>query len=176
MVLKRITHSAHPMYSAALKLYQASFPQHEQRKRPSQDRILSDEAYHFGLLYDADVFVGLILYWEQERFLYIEHFCILPEMRNKRYGQKALALLAEQGKNLILEIDPPQDDISLRRKGFYERCGFVENPFPHVHPPYHEGHAGHPLVIMTYPRQISEDTFHTFRQYLENTIMKDVFV
>ena len=29
---------------------------------------------------------------------------------------------------MILEIDPPVDDISIRRRGFYERSGFVENP------------------------------------------------
>lgn len=80
----------------------------------------------------------------------IEHFCILPEMRNKQYGQKALALLAKQGKTLILEIDPPKDDISKRRKGFYERCGFTENLFTHIHPSYHKENGGHHLVIMKY--------------------------
>lgn len=39
-------------------------------------------------------------------------------MRNKQYGQKTLSLLAKQGKTLILEIDPPKDGISKRRKGF----------------------------------------------------------
>ena len=25
---------------------------------------------------------------------------------------------------VILEIDPPTDPVSIRRKGFYERCGY----------------------------------------------------
>lgn len=124
---------------------------------------------------DEDVFVGLILYWEQEQFIYIEHFCILPEMRNKQYGQKTLALLAKQGKTLILEIDPPENDISKRRKGFYERCGFRENFFTHIHPPYHKENEGHHLVIMTCPKQISKDMFDTFSHYLKNRVMKNVF-
>ncbi len=175
MVLKRITNTSHPMYCEALKLYQISFPYHEQREKCSQDEIIRDDEYHFSLLYDEDVFVGLILYWEQEQFIYIEHFCILPEMRNQQYGQKALALLAEQGKTLILEIDPPTDDISKRRKGFYERCGFTENFFTHIHPPYHRENAGHHLVIMTYPKQVSKDMFDTFSHYLENRVMKNAF-
>ena len=105
----------------------------------------------------------------------IEHFCILPEMRNKQYGQKTLALLAKQGKTLILEIDPPKDDISKRRKGFYERCGFTENSFTHIHPPYHKENEGHHLVIMTCPRQVSRDMFDTFSHYLKNRVMKNVF-
>lgn len=118
----------------------------------------------------------MILYWEQEQFIYIEHFCILPEMRNKQYGQKALALLAKKGKTLILEIDPSKDDISKRRKRFYERCGFTENFFTHIHTPYHKENEGHHLVIMTCPKQVSKDIFDTFSHYLKNRVMKNVFL
>lgn len=175
MILERITDTAHPMYRQAMELYQASFPEHEQREALSQETILRDSEYHFCLLYDEDVFVGLVLYWEQETFLYIEHFCILPQMRNKRYGQKALALLMEQHKTLLLEIDPPVDPISCRRKGFYERCGFRENPFRHIHPPYHRGNAGHELAVMTCPEPLTRDAYDIFSQYLKNRVMKDAW-
>ena len=137
MNLERITSPLHPLYKQALELYQISFPFHEQREAFSQAAILHDDAYHFDLIYDAGTFVGLVLYWESLDYIYIEHFCILPEMRNKQYGRRALSLLKMRQKTLILEIDPPIDAISVRRKGFYERCGFVENPYPHIHPPYH---------------------------------------
>ncbi len=175
MILKRITNISDSMYHEALKLYQMSFPYHEQREKRSQDEILRDNEYHFSLIYDEDIFIGLILYWEEEGFIYIEHFCILPEMRNKQYGQKALSLLEKQGKTLILEIDLPKDEISKRRKGFYERCGFTENRFTHIHPPYHKANEGHSLVIMTCPQQISQDTFDIFSHYLKNRVMKNVF-
>jgi len=45
------------------------------------------------------------------------------------------------------------DEIARRRKGFYERCGYAENPYPHVHPPYHCGNKGHELVVMSAPRR-----------------------
>ncbi len=172
MILKRIVNRSHPMYCEALKLYQISFPYHEQQEKNSQDEILKDDEYHFSLIYDENIFVGIILYWEQEQFIFIKHFCILPEMRNKQYGQKTLSFLAKQGKTLILEIDPPKDDISKRRKGFYERCGFTENFFTHIHPPYHKINEGHELTIMTYPKQISQEIFDTFSHYLKNRVMK----
>lgn len=40
--------------------------------------------------------------------------------------KRALALLAADGLPVILEIDPPVDAVSIRRKGFYQRCGFKE--------------------------------------------------
>ncbi len=176
MYLKRITAPFHPMYKQALELYQISFPLHEQREALSQAEILHEDAYHFDLLYDAEVFVGIILYWERKNDLYIEHFCILPEMRNKQYGQRALSLLQKKQKTLILEIDPPVDAISIRRKGFYERCGFVENPYHHIHPPYHKGNNGHELVIMSSPMPISQSVYDDFRAYLQDKIMKTAFV
>lgn len=57
------------MYQEALNLYQISFPYHEQREKASQDEILNDSDYHFSLIYDRDVFVGLILYWAQKGIL-----------------------------------------------------------------------------------------------------------
>lgn len=176
MYLKRITDPFHPIYEQALELYQISFPFHEQREAFSQAEILHEDAYHFDLIYDAEVFVGIILYWERKNYLYIEHFCILPEMRNKQYGQRALSLLAEKQKTLILEINPPVDAISIRRKGFYERCGFVENPYHHIHPPYHKGSKGHELVIMSSPMPVSQSVYDDFRVYLQNKIMKTAFV
>ena len=94
---------------------------------------------------------------QNESFLYIEHFCVLP-------------------KTLMLEIDPPKDDISKRRKGFYERSGFTENEFPHIHPPYHKGNKGHELVLMTCPKKASQDVFDGFSRYLKEKVMKNVFL
>ena len=171
MHLERVTRPDHPMYARAMELYCISFPAHEQREAASQERILGNEAYHFDLVYDGENFVGILLSWQREDYIYVEHFCILPECRNRRYGQRALALLQERGKPLILEIDPPVDPISQRRKGFYERCGFVENPYAHVHPPYHRGNRGHELVILSSPGPIGPEIYEAFRRDLEENVM-----
>ncbi len=89
--------------------------------------------------------------------------------------QKALELLEEQGKTVIMEIDPPTDTVSIRRKGFYESSGFVDNPYTHVHPPYHRGNGGHRLVSMSYPAQITQAQYDAFRVYLEHHVMEDAF-
>ena len=145
MEFERITAPAHPLYAKAIGLYKMSFPPHEQRA----------------------------LYWDIGGARYMEHLCVSPAMRNRRYGQKILEALRD--KPLILEIDPPGDDISRRRRGFYERCGFVENPYYHVHPPYHKGNAGHELVVMSCPSVLTPDEYAAFRDALENTVMARVY-
>lgn len=175
MHFERLTTETHPLYKEASALYGISFPPHEQRETASQRRILSDPAYHFDLIFDENTFVGEVLYWETERFIYIEHYCMLPEMRGKGYGKAALDALKLKNKTLILEIDPPVDDISRRRKHFYERCGFKENPYPHVHPPYHKGNHGHDLVILSCPNPITQAEYNAFAAYLNHTVMQNVF-
>lgn len=170
MVFEQITTPEHPLYADAMELYRISFPLHEQRESASQIEILGNPDYHFDVVCDGNNLVGEILYWNIGNALYIEHFCVLPSMRNKHYGQKILAAL--QDRPLILEIDPPVDAISQRRKGFYERCSFVENPYSHTHPPYHKGNAGHDLVVMSSPKLLTPDEYEVFRNALHNTVMK----
>ena len=173
MDIERITQIDHPLYSEAMNLYEISFPFHEQRESLSQSRILFQSNYHFNVVSDDKKFIGEVLCWEVGNFLYIEHFCVLPSMRNRRYGQRILE--AFQIKPLILEIDPVTDEISGRRRGFYERCGFVENPYPHIHPPYHKNFSGHELVVMSFPKKLTLNEYDMFSRYLQNIIMKDAY-
>lgn len=78
----------------------------------------------------------------------------------------------ERKKTVILEIDPPNDEVSVRRKAFYERAGYRANPFEHIHPPYRNEYKGHRLVVMTCPAAISENEYKNFNSYLENVVMK----
>lgn len=175
MEIIKLQTSAAPHYQQALTLYRSSFPWHEQREEASQLRILSHPEYCFGLIREADAFIGLMLYWENEMFRYVEHFCILPELRGQGYGHRALARLCADQKPVILEIDPPTDEISRRRRTFYERTGFNSNPYAHVHPPYHTGHAGHELVVMSRPGVLTEDLYLAFSDYLTKTVMESAF-
>ena len=79
--------------------------------------------------------------------------------------------LAEKGKTVILEIDPPVDEISLRRETFYERCGYRANIHPHVHPPYRAGFPGHELVVMSRPEKLSHAEYGEFAEYLRERVM-----
>ena len=175
MKFKRLTSAAGADFESAFALYGVSFPIHEQRLIESQRSIMTHPEYLFDLIYDdSGEWCGDMLYWETADFIYVEHFCILPERRGQRCGQRALELLGEKGKTVILEIDPPSDKTSVRRKGFYERCGYHANPFAHVHPPYRAGFDGHGhrLVIMSYPRELSQDEYDRFNEYLKNVVMR----
>lgn len=167
----RLTTSDSPVYAAAMRLYEESFPLFEKRTPDAQREIMGCAAYQFLLIYDGDRFVGLLSCWEADTFIYVEHFCIDPQLRGQRYGQRALELLHSKGKPVILEIDPPVDSISIRRKGFYERLGYRENPFPHMQLRYRKGSGDHQMAVMSYPKQLTQDEYAAFHDFLHTAVM-----
>ena len=81
--------------------------------------------------------LGLLTTWHFEKFIYIEHFAIDPNLRSQGYGTEAInTFIQEQDKPIILEAEPPTDDITRRRIRFYERCGLTLYDFPYIQPAY----------------------------------------
>ncbi|AUM65255.1 GNAT family acetyltransferase [Brevibacillus laterosporus] len=81
-----------------------------------------------------------------------------PEHEQRLFEDQIVALNhSEYHCDIILEIDPPVESISIRRKNFYMR--------PKQNVP-------HELVIMSFPRRISELEYSQFNEYLVKTIMK----
>ena len=81
--------------------------------------------------------LGLLTTWHFEEFIYIEHFAIDLNLRSQGHGTEAInTFIQEQDKPIILEAEPPTDDITRRRVGFYERCGLTLYDFPYIQPAY----------------------------------------
>lgn len=174
MYFKRLCSPNDEMYKKAIALYNESFPYHEKREEKSQIEILKNSLYHFLLAFDNESFIGLVLYWENDGFIYVEHLCVMKEKRNQHYGEKILNELKRENKVIILEIDPPIDEIAKRRELFYDCCGFKTNDFSHIHPSYHKDCSGHLLRIMSYPNVLRKKEYSLFYAFLKEEVMKDV--
>ena len=93
--------------------------------------------------------IGLLTTWTFDSFTYIEHFALSPEVRGRGYGSEALAMLiARTEQPLILETEPPTDELTRRRIGFYERSGFTLYDYPYVQPAYTADSQPVPLCLM----------------------------
>ena len=150
-----------------------SFPVHEQRLRGRQEGVLGHPEYHCDLLCQGETRVGLLMWWAGPGFRYVEHFAIAPQLRGQSWGSRALREFLAEGDPVVLEIDPPEDPVSRRRKGFYEGLGLVSNPWPHIHPPYRLEFSGHALEVMTFPGGWDEGQYRRFARYLDETVMAD---
>lgn len=169
-----IDNSKHSFYHLFEKLYSISFPIFEQRTDEQQEKAFTFSNYHLIGYEENETFIGFISYWEFEYYLYIEHFAINQELRGKGYGSEILQLfIRSTDKIILLEIDPVVDKVSEARLQFYKKCGFYENSYPHVHPPYRDKYRAHPLVVLTTKRKITAREYQIFNKELTDIVMNN---
>lgn len=155
-----------------MEIYKTSFPLFEQRTIEAQIDVLKDDKYNCVVICEEELIIGILFYWEFENYRYIEHLAISANLRGKNYGSKVLKKFCDYNGTIILEIDPPVDDISVKRLNFYSNLGFTLQEFNHIHPPYRKEYEGHSLKIMSYNKNISEDEYSYFNVFLKDRVMK----
>lgn len=158
-------------WAEAWDLYEESFPRCERWNAQGYDRAFGDPRFEADGIWRGEEFIGILFHWNAGAYRYVEHLAVSPAVRGQNMGSKALAAFCRKVGRVILEIDPPVDEVARRREGFYLRCGFYPNPYPHVHPPYHRGKEGHTLVILSSPRPIGQGEYDRFNQYLQSRVM-----
>lgn len=144
-------------YPSFLKLYNEAFPADERREY-RDERHLAEFIKMKGGKFDAfvakdgDFFIGFMSYWRFEKYVYVEHFAVVPEQRGRNIGKLMLNhLFKEVGENVIGEVEMPDTEIACRRIGFYERNGFrVRKEFVYMQPPYDPSKKPVPMLIITH--------------------------
>mgnify|MGYP006974553350 FL=1 len=71
-----------------------------------------------------------------------------------------------------MEIDPPEDEISVRRLHFYQRLGFVENPQEYIHPSFRKPFHAHRLVLMSRPGPLTNEEARDFADFVRERVLR----
>ena len=155
------------------KLYEESFPLTERRSLDQQTGVFKKTEYLLDLYLIEDQPAGFISFWRIPEFVFIEHFAIASELRGKGTGSTLLRSFIQRLEvPVILEIEPPSDDLTRQRLRFYEASGFSLNNHDHFQPPYHAGDQPLQLNILSYPHQIREAIYFRFSQFQKNIVMR----
>ena len=164
-MLQRINETNFP---EIYRIMQASFSNDEYR--PYDEQLALFEEPEYRIYYMP---AGFLAVWEFESFIYIEHFAVDPALRNSGTGSAMLQELVKQyQKPICLEVELPEDELTRRRIGFYERNGFVFNEYPYIQPPISKGKSPVPLRIMTYGEAITRETFEAIKNVLYRSVYK----
>ncbi|MFR5732848.1 MAG: GNAT family N-acetyltransferase [Clostridium sp.] len=164
-MLQRINETNFP---EIYRIMQASFSDDEYR--PYDEQLALFEEPEYRIYYMP---AGFLAVWEFESFIYIEHFAVDPALRNSGTGSAMLQELIKQyQKPICLEVELPEDELTRRRIGFYERNGFVFNEYPYIQPPISKGKSPVPLRIMTYRSEITREEFQKMKEILYRRVYK----
>ena len=161
------------VYPFVEQLLQDSFPLAERRDDEAQrDNTDHNPRFTCYFISDDELPVGLITAWNLDGFYYLEHLATTPLIRNRGYGKQIIQQIKDLLPGVIvLEVEHPEDEMSRRRIGFYQRCGFQLCEKEYIQPPYREGGEEVPLFLMYSGTDSIDDAFDTIRQ----RIYKEVY-
>ncbi|BEH00487.1 GNAT family N-acetyltransferase [Bacteroides sedimenti] len=173
ITIQRIHTSDKEYYRFAENLLADAFPVEERRELSLQrDYTDHNNRFHNNILLSNEEPVGFISYWDFDRFCYVEHFAIDPSLRSNGYGQKVLTSLKEKLQcPIVLEVELPEEEISIRRIGFYQRHGFQLWKEEYQQPPYRKGDGYLPMWLMADGDLNCEKDFEVVR----DCIYKEVY-
>ena len=143
-------------FDAFYAALEAGFDLSERRDREDALRVLDTPEYSVHEIYAEGETVGFITFWALDGFAFLEHFVMLEQYRNRGYGREVLEILKSKFPRMVLEAEPPTEEIRRRRLAFYGRAGFCKNEKPYLQPSYRKGGETVPLIIMSYPDVIED--------------------
>lgn len=161
-------------FESFFRVMENAFPEIERRTYEGQQEIFDESEYKVtGYKNKKDNVTAFIASWEFENFKFIEHFAVDEELRGNGIGKSLInGFLNTCEKTVVLEVEYPEDDISVRRIEFYKKIGMKLNEYEYVQPPLQEGKELLPLKIMSYPDELSEDEFKNIRREIYAKVYK----
>ncbi|WP_430811347.1 MULTISPECIES: GNAT family N-acetyltransferase [unclassified Carboxylicivirga] len=162
-------------FEVSWMLYCNAFPVDERRQLDVQSVIMQQSRYRYEVVYSGSIFVGILLWWQFDNSVYLEHLATTEGMRGKGVGRAMIKqFLQGLAQKVILEVELPNSPLNRRRIAFYERLGFVLNEYEYQQMPMRRGGAEVDLMLMTYPGTIKEVDVVDFKKEYERNCFSPV--
>lgn len=160
-------------FDDVFSLMQKSFPKNEYRTYANQQKLLQNKYYriipYFG---SKSEFLAFAAVWEFDSFKFVEHIAVSEKCRGMGIGSKIMSdIIQKSNTDIILEIEPPIDEISKKRLHFYEKLGFKLNDYPYMQLPLNKNDKPITLKILSYPQGLDEEKF----KKIQRTIYLNVY-
>lgn len=122
------------MSPAIEKVFMEAFPENERRPMEWLRRLLKEEPAMHLCTYDDK---AMLCYWQFATFVYVEYLAVDKSLRGQGMGGRIIRQLAESvDVPVVLEVEPPVDELTKRRVAFYQRHGFQLLTYPYEQPSY----------------------------------------
>lgn len=156
------------------KLYELmgdSFPLSEIRTFEGQKQLLSNPLYTVYVLREEGEVLAFFAEWQNESYRFLEHLAVNRNYRSRGLGSKTLQAYHDlNDKPVVLEVEPPNDEIQIRRVKFYEKNGYHLSSYSYIQPMINAGYEGTTLALMTYPTLLNGDELNNVKKWLDQTV------
>ncbi len=159
-------------FDEIFNIMEASFPKEEYRSYEEQKKLLKSSNYYITTKQnEKNELIGFICSWKMSEFSFIEHFAVRSSERSKGIGSIMLKeFISTSQSPIILEVELPKDELSLRRISFYERIGFIKNDFKYYQMPLRKNSEPIRMYLMSYPKVLTETEFEEIKKCIYDKI------
>jgi len=146
------------MAAQLLSLMREAFPPAERRTEDEFRQLFTHPNVQILCARQDERLQGFLLLWVLDGFVFVENFAVQSDLRGQGLGSDLLRVLTGHfGLPVILEVEPPEDDLTRRRVAFYERNGYHLNACEYYLPCLSdEIERSVQLQIMSAPEPLSE--------------------
>lgn len=164
------------IFDKVFKLMKESFPEEEYREYERQKELLNIPMYSLITKLDKnDNLLGLLSSWKIGEFNFIEHLAINPSTRGKGIGSEMLVNFIKNSTHpIILEVELPNNEMSIRRIRFYEKLGFILNDFEYYQMPLRKECKPIEMKLMSYPNSLDIHEFERVKEAIYETVYSKV--
>ena len=159
MRLEFLQHSEYKDYARGL--YMSSFPEDERRDFDINFELIETKDFDFFVIIDSlpePKPIGIISIWYFEDYIYIEHFAIDENERFKGKGKEIIKTLIDSVKMpIIIEVEPPIDEITKKRVVIYEGLDFELLDYFYLQPPNSKAMNPIELKLMVYDKKLLDN-------------------
>lgn len=159
-------------FESLYKVMENSFPSIERRDFKGQKKLFNKDFYNvIGYKDSNDKVCAFLAFWKFDEFNFVEHFAVDESLRGEGIGTKLFNHYLESTDKLtVLEVEPPEDEISTRRIKYYERMGMKMNDYNYMQPPLQKGKPLIPLKIMSYENELMDHEFNNIKRCIYKTV------
>src|SRR5699024_9780780 len=158
-------------FDEILTILEEAFPPSERRTKADQKKLMDLEEYSIFGLKERGNLIGFVAEWEGPEYRFVEHFVVDEAFRGNGVGSGLLNDYHDlSDKPVILEVEPPENDVQKKRIKFYEKNGYHLSEYSYVQPTINADIKGVPLVLMSYPDRLNDDLFLALKDWLFSTV------
>lgn len=131
-------------------LMESAFPADERRKSTKWVEQLGYANFHLWALPHPDrTIIAFLSWWEWDDLRFVEHFAVNERFRGLGNGSQLFGMFLEHAqKTVLLEVEPPVNNLSIRRIEFYKRHGMNLLDIAYQQPPYRVEYKPKDMLLM----------------------------
>jgi ribosomal protein S18 acetylase RimI-like enzyme len=150
MIFNSVKEEDTAIIQAIYQSYCQSFPEDERRGEKQFQNLWHNPITQIYSITIDDGMIGYLITWELNDGVFIEHFEVFSEFRNKKYGSEILYEFSKIHPKLVLESEPSDlNELAKRRIAFYERNQFSIIDKQYIQPAYDCHKKSLPLYLLS---------------------------